>query len=484
MNKLICILIAVAALAASIFAFLPFKNDKITTELPDPDESEAQAVTTGSAESNTKPATTVPVTSTALTVKPTAAETTTTPPEEDEWRYRGLISDSNNRIIVYSEDSVRKFEDKYSESLANVLDSYNSALGIDRVFEETLRMPNPTVSRSENGFLFGRSLVLTLDAELHTEIYAYMSSRDLIGSLVVLNGNGEVKALVSTPSYDANADFTSLKNLQPHACLNRCVEGQRPGSTFKLLSSVIASEYNISSLPDLGTWNDTSNWDTNGVPYPEVKQRTLREALVFSSNCWYARLFYDLGSEKVLESLDKHFDFSSPVRCDFVTLENTINVSTIDDLTRSGYGQRQNISPLSLGMFANAVVTQELNTPYIAEKTVDTVTWDDIETLSEKKTVNIIPKELTEEVKLGMLDISENLGLTLDNGMKIYSKTGTAEVSDDGSKNLHYIVSVITDDKCDPDNTTAVVFQLANSEFAYASGDAPDMQKILDIIFK
>lgn len=405
---------------------------------------------------------------------------------EGEWYYRGYVADKNNTILLYNEGNLRKIAEGYQESLGNVLDSYNSYLSIDKVFENTLRIHNPSNIRSDDGHLMGVSMVLTLDAPLHNDIYNYMKENDIFGSVTVLDADGKTRAIVSYPSYDANADFTTL-SLEPHACLNRCIEPETPGSTFKILSSVVAADYDITEYSDPGYLPafDISNWDSNQKQYPTAVKRTLRQAFAFSSNCWYSQLFYDLGAEKVTASLDKYFSYNSSIECDFTVLKNQISLSTNADLTRAGFGQRENISPLYIAMCANATITGELNVPYIADKTVDSVTWSDIEQLGEKKTLSTIPSELTEEVRVGMQDVAADLGLSVKDGVELYGKTGTAEVSDDRETNdIHYIVVTCTDDKLSIENTQTIVFQYINSKNKYASGDANHMQAIINMIIK
>ncbi|WP_303824162.1 penicillin-binding transpeptidase domain-containing protein [Ruminococcus flavefaciens] len=405
---------------------------------------------------------------------------------EGEWYYRGYVADKNNIILLYNEGNLRKIAEGYQESLGNVLDSYNSYLSIDKVFENTLRIHNPSNIRSDDGHLMGVSMVLTIDAPLHNEIYNYMKENNIVGSVTVLDAAGKTRAIVSYPSYDANADFTTL-SLEPHACLNRCIEPARPGSTFKILSSVVAADYGINEYSDPGYLPtfDISNWDSNKKQYPTAVKRSLRQAFAFSSNCWYSQLFYDLGAEKVTASLDKYYSYSDSIECDFTVLKNQILLSTNSDLTRAGFGQRENISPLYIAMCANATVTGELNVPYIADKTVDSVTWSDIEQLGKKKTLSTIPSDLTEDVRLGMQDVAADLGLYVKDGVELYAKTGTAEVSDDGETNdIHYIVVTCTNDKLSIDNTQTIVLQYINSDNKYASGDANHMQAILNMIIK
>lgn len=401
---------------------------------------------------------------------------------EDQWHYRGYICDCNDVILVFNEGIMRIIADGCNVSLANVLDSYNSSLSVDRSFEKELRRANPTAVRSDDGHLIGQSVVLTLDSGLHNEIYAYMEANRIIGSVSVLSGDGAIRALVSYPSYDANADFSTL-TLEPHACLNRCVEPAVPGSIFKLLSAVTADHYGIHSYDDPGYLADfgINNWDCNGAAYAVPVRRSLQSAIRNSSNCWFANVFYSVGASDVRGTLDRFFCYSTPLQCDLCTLSNTIKLDSAGDLARAGFGQREGVSPLYMGMVACGTVTGEVNKPYIGDHMLDTVTWKDLGSLSGKETISEIPAEYTDELKLGMLDVTSDLGLGFGEDRLLYTKTGTAESSSNDS-DIHYILSVITDEGHSVDNTTAVVFQYMNSKAAYASGDSQHMQAILNIV--
>lgn len=425
--------------------------------------------------------------STAATLTEATAEAATEIMDtsvDNEWIYRGSMYDRDLNVLIYNKEQYRCIAEPFNISHGNLLDSYNSWLSVDRAFEELMRRKNPTTLR-QDGHLIGQSLVLTIDSEIHDKIYRYMEANNIVGSVTVLDADGKVEALVSYPSYDANADFTTL-DLGPAACINRCVSPVTPGSAFKILSGVIATRAHWDTTLDKGyiAEFDISNWDCNGVPYPEPIPRNVDDAIRNSSNCWFADLFYRSGAESISTWLDEYFCYSKPIQCDFTTLSNSIQLDTPSNLARAGFGQREKVTPLYLAMAANAVATDELNVPYIADRLIDSVTLKDIEQLGKKITLVKMPaeKQLTEGVLLGMSGVTEDLGLKAEEGRKLYTKTGTAEVSDDESVNdIHYIVTVCTDEGFNVDNTRTVVFQRMNSDFAYAAGDKEYMQAILDI---
>lgn len=405
---------------------------------------------------------------------------------EEDHHYRGFIIDCNGEIIVFNENSLRKFSDPYAVSCSNIIDTYNSKFSIDNTYEKMLRTPNPTPIRSANGYFVGQSIQLTLDADIQTEIYNYMKENNIIGSFTIVDATGAVKTLVSYPSYDANAEFDKIIK-EDHACLNRCLEAAVPGSTMKILTSVLASRYGFNKFKDPGYLSsvDVANWDVNDdKPYPSSIIRTNREAFRFSSNCFYSTFTLDIGAEKFREGLNDLFKFDTAIDCDFVTIKNFIDLSSNANLARAGFGQREKISPLYLAMVSNGVITGEMKRPYIVDKTIDTKTMDVIKPVSSVNTISVIPEEYTTNTKNGMLDVATDLNLAV-NGHTIYAKTGTAELSDDDSKkDIHYIVSTVSDNEGSVENTETVVFQYMNSPNPYASGDSIHMKKILNMIYE
>lgn len=297
-----------------------------------------------------------------------------------------------------------------------------------------------------------KSLETTLDGELSKEIYEYMKNNDIIGSVTVLDDDGAVRALVS---YDENNYGPVIPALTP----------QRPGSTFKMLSGVLASAYGLTEYEDKGyieEWG-VNNWDCNGSPYVLPQHINLVSALVNSSNCFFAELFNDLGAERISSSLNSLFRFNEPIVCDFGTIENTIDLDGTYNIVRAGFGQRENVPPVYLGMVAQAIVNGgELKKPYMFDKAAGGV-------------ISVIPKEYTEDVKEGMRIIAGNFNS--DSGT-LYVKPGTAE-SGMGEPDVHNIVGAVEKDNGE---VVSVVFQQLNSPNAYASGDIEHFEYVLDLV--
>lgn len=409
-------------------------------------------------------------------------ETSSCQSTSGEYIYRGIPYDMNNVPLMYNVGNTRLIVEEYNECLSNTLSS-KSGLKVDEVFGYITRSENPTRHKNVTGALTGLGVKYTLNADLCSEVYDYLKTHNMLGSLTVLDESGQVRCLASYPSFDSNNYESS--ELENHACYNRCVEKARPGSTFKMLSGILAKKNNFLTFMDpgyIGGEFNVSNWDTVNTPYLNPVLRDIPDAIAISSNCFFAQLFYELGSEKVNSELNEVFGYNEPVVCDFVTLDNNIITDGTTNLVRSGFGIRNGVSPLYLCMISQAVINGgEMIRPYMLEESVDSIYPDKVvEHYGKRDVIRRIPNEYLEEVKEGMKAVSENLDLYTSNGYMTYAKTGTADLGE-GVKDSHYICCAV--DKGDG-NVLSVTFQLFNSEYKYASNDAENFQDLLNIIDK
>lgn len=91
----------------------------------------------------------------------------------------------------------------------------------------------------------GKNLVLTLDLELQQEAARWLTGPEKVGAIVAMDPrNGEILALVSSPSFNPNifarrlqkADWEALIQDPNHPLQNRAIQNTySPGSTFKIV---------------------------------------------------------------------------------------------------------------------------------------------------------------------------------------------------------------------------------------------------------
>ena len=144
-------------------------------------------------------------TSATITAVTSTTETTTTDTTISQTSHgKGSIFDSKGHLLVSDSDDGKKrvFANDYSVSFANIITPMSD--GFDANFDKILTAPD------KNGGC--QSIMLTIDGDVQNDIYSYMESIDLIGSVVVLRSDGSIMAEVNYPSYDPNAVADQIYN--------------------------------------------------------------------------------------------------------------------------------------------------------------------------------------------------------------------------------------------------------------------------------
>ncbi len=147
----------------------------------------------------------------------------------------------------------------------------------------------------------GRQLRLSVDLDVQRTGQEALSNGTGKGAFAVLDVNsGEVVALGSTPSFDANRftkDYKRLAKDENAPLSNRAIQGGYPtGSTFKLVTAVAAMESGVIG-PDT-VLNDSGSITVGGVTFKNAGDAVngplaLRQALTVSSDVF----FYQLGQQ-------------------------------------------------------------------------------------------------------------------------------------------------------------------------------------------
>lgn len=407
---------------------------------------------------------------------------------------RGSIFDSNGMLLMYpsrdeQKSATRVMNKEYSLCLSNILDDYS--YGLDKRFESILIKPNKTPV--DDNDTIGRSIQLTIDADIQKKIYGILENEGIIGSVVVMGTDGGLIAEVSCPSYDRNRLYTEedyISTLGHFAFGNRCISTASPGSCFKIMSEVISDKNGIRSQTDDGCWafDDTSirNWDYNIYPGKYPVQRSLEQAFRNSSNVYFAKAFYKLGQDTVEKDLRDIFLFSDDlaIECDFCTLTNSLSIGSTDNLKRSAFGQANvRTSPMFLAALVREAVYGEMVRPYVLKNVVNTNDVTDImEDGSPKgEIIASIPQKYRKGIRNCMKLAGDDLigsGAVIPKGYNLYAKTGTAEV---GGGYYMYISSCIESD----DNAYIIILQVQNTgdfDWSFASDMIPVYNKLSEVI--
>lgn len=166
----------------------------------------------------------------------------------------------------------------------------------------------------------GKNFTLTVDNSLQS------MATDLLGinkgSIIAINpNNGEILAMVSTPSYDANEFIKGISNYQyklhfknNSPLFNRSIQGQyNPASIIKPFIAYSAIENNIID-PKQKIWSGPyyqpkgmkrkfRDWKRHGHGWVDMEK-----ALEVSSDVYFYKLSEELGITKISETLKK-FNF-------------------------------------------------------------------------------------------------------------------------------------------------------------------------------
>ena len=291
---------------------------------------------------------------------------------------------------------------------------------------------------------------------IYDKIYNMVITPDMLGldpcsgSVVVTDPNtGEVKAMVSYPSYDTNrisnsVYFNSLLANESRPLYNRAsLQATAPGSTFKMVTSAAALEEGIIDteatimdyttftkvIPSPSCWSKVSHGAVNII-------RAIRE----SCNYFFYEMGYMMGTDengnfsntRGLEVLKKYATMFGLDRVSGIELPETEpNIST-EDAVRSAIGQgTNNYTPTQLARYVTALASRgTLYNLSIIDKVVD----------KNGKTVVDYTPEIIDHIQLkettwdaifeGMYQVTQNSSFINTIGsldIKSAGKSGTAQ---------------------------------------------------------
>ena len=294
----------------------------------------------------------------------------------------------------------------------------------------------------------GKDLTLTIDIRLQDFIYSLF--KDKRGVVCVMNpANGEILALVSSPSFDPNGDFSESFVEEGKPFLNRATQGlYPPGSTFKVAVGSMALEekviYGGTSFPCTGSLRlgkDTFKcWKEGG----HGEQHVI-EALRHSCNVFFYHVGLLSGADRIAEYA-RFFGFGeksgielpheasglvpTPLWKRLAKREGWYDGDTVNFAIGQGYFS---VTPLQVLRMASVIATDgKLVAPHVI-KQIGTVEVKS----SVKRSLPLSEKTLS-VVREGMIEVvnapdgtGRYAGVP---GLEIAGKTGTAQVP---GKNSH-----------------------------------------------
>lgn len=355
-----------------------------------------------------------------------------------------LIGDSAARVYPYKEvTSTMTGYVKDGEGKAGLEESYDSELKGNKGYEiyiETDGKIKEVIAKKEP--VDGIDIKTTIDINIQKKIYDEFEEET--GLVVSINYNtGEVLALVSVPTYDANRfvlgisndEWDELQNDIDKPMFNRYLATYTPGSTIKPIMGAIGLENDV--LNDLEEpsrtvkkWQKDSSWKDFYITTLELYSEpvNLENALVYSDNIYFAKLALELGKNKIEKELNdlgfnSELDFEQRVtESTYGKLDNEKTIAT------TGFGQANvMVNPILMASIYSAFANSgDMVKPYLTFE-------ENEENRTKIYKENIISDEISNDIKEYMIEVVKR-----GSGQKCFledkviaGKTGTAEIKKD-----------------------------------------------------
>ena len=301
----------------------------------------------------------------------------------------------------------------------------------------------------------GENIKTTIDVNIQQKLYNEF--KDDEGASVAMNYNtGEVLALVSTPSYDANdislgvtnEEWEKLQNDEKKPMYNRYLSSYVPGSSLKPVIGAIGLKYNcFTADEDFGTsgtkWQNDSSWGDLYVTTLETYSgpANLQNALKYSDNIYFAKAALKIGRNNLQKGLDE-FGFNDKISfVQDITKSSYGAMDSDSSIANSGYGQDQMlVNPIHMAMIYSSFANGGNMVMPVIEKQEKNNLSGNIVNSSNSNTnnatkyykENVISKEIANEIKQDLIKVvEEGTGKAAKvDGKTIAGKTGTAEIKE------------------------------------------------------
>ena len=403
-------------------------------------------------------------------------------------------------------------------------DSMVGKSGLEQAYEQQLRGKdgyNITI-RDKDGALVsliyrkpvehGLDVMLTVDIDLQKRTEEVLDlvlyGDDTAGAVVVMDPtSGAVKALASYPTYDLNTlseHYSELKNQSNAPLFNRLTQGlYPPGSAFKVFTATaametatITSKYVFTGAINDDYWIPTGygSWVWPAIKRAQVINRStplnMENALLHSDNIYFADIALKMGEEKFFKYLrgigmEQKMPFELNVATSTIkkvgenAAENDWNLRSIAE---TGYGQGQvTMTPLQLATMYCAFRNQgSIPVPYITDAlyTTEGTDYHAVETFGEKTWIENAITEYSINILTPMLEhvVSRDYNGTgrmlHAEGCTVAGKTGTAEKTDDKSREVSWVVCYRVGVPAEDELLVLVVLEVpTKDEYAYLKFD-------------
>ena len=351
----------------------------------------------------------------------------------------GTVLDRNGVVLSDVTDGVRTFAEDKTVRLATLHavgdTSGNIGTGALSAFASELIGYDPIFGTySLNGS--GKDLYLTIDSDLNVAAYKALNGRS--GTVAICNyETGEVLCMVSSPTYDPAdpPEITEGDSKYEGVYINRFLSSSyTPGSVFKIVTLSAAIE-NIDDLYNRRFKCDGSIRIAGDTVVCTRAHGTLsiEEALAVSCNITFAQLSEELGGELLKKYADQ-FGLTSSLSVDGVqTAAGNFDMAEdgTANLAWSGIGQyNDTVNPCAMlrlmGAIANGGVAVE----------PELIVRKGLSSAFSGGSVRLMSSDTADQIAAMMnYNVTYTYGEENFPGLKLYAKSGTAEVG--GGRDPH-----------------------------------------------
>lgn len=366
---------------------------------------------------------------------------------------RGRFLDRNNRVLVERQKEgdgtyIRycKYPALYAHLIGYNSDTYGKS-GLEKTLNNSLLnlgQDNP-IAELRGKVLnegVGNDVQLTIDHDL--QAYTYQLLKGKKGSAVAINPQtGEILAMVSVPSFDLNEvdeSWNDLLETEGNVLVNRSINGRyTPGSVLKAISAMaLLDAGKAENYEDKGKTviSGYSIENYEGKAYGDIG---LREALIHSSNTYFADLSQKAGPE-AFGRIFEDFHFNKEIPFDLkVTTSRAPFTSGMDPtlLAANSFGQGKiTISPLHLAMAYGAIGNEGVMMAPTLVKSIISPNGGHLRD-AKSKILQSLDKKNAGIVAEDLHDTAQANGAQDQVSIPIGGKSGTAQIAG-GSTNALY----------------------------------------------
>lgn len=397
---------------------------------------------------------------------------------EEYSRQRGKILTSDEVIIANVKQSTGQYQRTYANGpmYAPITGYYSiryGATGLESAENEILNGSDDRLFvRRLSDLITGRdprggNIVTTINSKAQQAAYDSMMSNGFTGAVVAIKpDDGQILAMVSTPSYDPSGlasldaaeqettwnQYEDKKN-PAKPMLNRAIsDNYTPGSTFKLVTAAAAlgegkdKNSPVTQSPGINVINGDTSCDTDentclaNYSRGSCGDGTLQGALAKSCNTAFAQLADEVGEEKLRDQASKfgigEADLTIPmtvVPSCIGPRDQCMTIANRPALFQSGIGQKD----VRLTALENASIAATIANggsrmrPQLVQKVL-APDLDEISGYDSDEVDQAMSQSDAGELRDMMIESEKNTsGPNKRGDLTIASKTGTAETGVD-----------------------------------------------------